>query len=120
MSTLNVANISDGTDTVETGYVVNGSAKAWCYADDAASITESINISSGTDVSTGTYLYTYTNAFSVDEYSAHASCKVSSGYAWVANPQVITTTDVTVRCYRASTDLETDRIHMVTVHGDLA
>ena len=29
MSTLNVSNISDGTDTVETGYVVNGSAKAW-------------------------------------------------------------------------------------------
>ena len=29
MSTLSVSNITDGTDTVETGYVVNGSAKAW-------------------------------------------------------------------------------------------
>lgn len=24
-----VAEITDGTDTVETGYVINGSAKAW-------------------------------------------------------------------------------------------
>jgi len=29
MSTLNVSNITDGTDTVGTSYVVNGSAKAW-------------------------------------------------------------------------------------------
>jgi len=29
MSTLNVSNITDGTTTVGTNYVVNGSAKAW-------------------------------------------------------------------------------------------
>ena len=29
MSTIVTSNISDGTDTVGTEYVVNGSAKAW-------------------------------------------------------------------------------------------
>ena len=38
MSTLNVSNITDGTTTVGTSYVVNGSAKAWV----------SINHNSGT------------------------------------------------------------------------
>ena len=49
MSTLNVSNITDGTDTVETGYVLNGSAKAW-HRFDASSgspVTgDSLNISS--------------------------------------------------------------------------
>ena len=51
MSTLSVSNITDGTDTVETGYVVNGSAKAWVNFNGAsiAINSGSLNISSVTD-----------------------------------------------------------------------
>ena len=46
MSILSVSNITDGTDTVDTGYVVNGSVKAWVAANSAAVIRNSSNISS--------------------------------------------------------------------------
>jgi hypothetical protein len=55
MSTLNVANISDGADTVETGYVVNGSAKAWVNFNGigTVAIRDSLNVSSLTDGGVG-------------------------------------------------------------------
>ena len=55
MSTLNVSNISDGTDTVETGYVVNGSAKAWVDYTSIGTVAIQIsqNVSSLTDTGVG-------------------------------------------------------------------
>lgn len=66
MSTLSVSNITDGTDTVETGYVVNGSAKAWAsvfYSSGTPTSTESLNLSSLSDLGTGQFGANYTNAF---------------------------------------------------------
>ena len=57
MSTLNVSNISDGTDTVETGYVVNGSAKAWVNTNSGGSPLSSFNSFANTNyavLATGT------------------------------------------------------------------
>ena len=64
MSTLSVSNITDGTDTVETGYVVNGSAKAWVNFNGTgtAAIRDSLNMSSLTDNGTGDYTLTYSNS----------------------------------------------------------
>ena len=68
MSTLSVSNITDGTDTVETGYVVNVSAKAWVsinHNSGTPSIqSSSLNISSITDSNTGMVTVTNINAFS--------------------------------------------------------
>jgi hypothetical protein len=67
MSTLNVANISDGTDTVETGYVVNGSAKAWAKANASGVASNSFNISGVVDLGVGNCLVNFTNSMaSVD------------------------------------------------------
>jgi hypothetical protein len=52
MSTLNVSNITDGTTTVGTSYVVNGSAKGWVQFDtnDNPPVADgSFNVSSLTD-----------------------------------------------------------------------
>ena len=70
MSTLNVANITDGTDTVATGYVVNGSAKVWVNFDGSGTIAtrESLNVSSLTDNATGKYFTNFTNAMSSADY----------------------------------------------------
>ena len=65
MSTLNVSNITDGTTTVGTSYVVNGSAKAWVnfFGGTPISIRNSFNTSSLTDNGIGDYLTNYTTAF---------------------------------------------------------
>jgi hypothetical protein len=51
MSTLEVSNITDGTTTVGTSYVVNGSAKAWTNAQQSGTQSHrlSLNFSSITD-----------------------------------------------------------------------
>lgn len=64
MSTLNVSNITDGTDTVETGYVVNGSAKILCNYTSVTTTTirDSLNVSSLTDLNTGQTTVSFTNS----------------------------------------------------------
>ena len=82
MSTLNVSNITDGTDTVETGYVLNGSAKAWVNFDQGTGLTvkDSFNISSSVDHA-GAYSYhNLTNSYS-NIYFTTAS-QASSGQAY--------------------------------------
>ena len=84
MSTIQASNVSDGTTTVGTGYVVNGSAKAWLRGDSTASLDASFNISSGTDNGTGDYSYSLTNSFSTTYYSQPSCARVSSGYCRIA------------------------------------
>lgn len=71
MSTLNVANVTDGTDTVETSYVVNGSAKAWGFVigTGTAAIQDSNNLSSITDNGAGNYTLSYTNSMDNTNYA---------------------------------------------------
>lgn len=76
MSTLNVANVTDGTTTVSTSYVVNGSAKAWVhYNHSTTTINQSFNTSSVTDVAAGEATYTYSSALDAANYCLHASGK---------------------------------------------
>ena len=65
MSTLNVANISDGTDTVETGYVINGSAKAYGVCNSAGTVINAgtFNVSSIVDSGTNGKDFSLTSAF---------------------------------------------------------
>jgi len=66
MSTLNVSNITDGTDTVETGYVLNGSARILCNYTSVTTTTirDSMNVSSLTDSATGQTVVTFTSSMS--------------------------------------------------------
>ena len=63
MSTLNVSNITDGTTTVDTSYVLNGSAKAWVNFNGTGTIAtrDSQNVSSLTDNGPGDYSVNYTS-----------------------------------------------------------
>ena len=71
MSTLNVSNITDGTTTVGTGYVVNGSAKAWVNFNGTGTIAarDSLNLSSLTDNGTGQYNVNLSSAMANSVYS---------------------------------------------------
>ena len=76
MSTLNVANISDGTDSVPTGYVVKGSAKSWVnlYGKETPYIVASMNVSSLVDAGAGRYeIYLTSSMSSSNEYAITAT-----------------------------------------------
>tara|TARA_R100000951_G_scaffold41801_1_gene35299 strand:+ start:1077 stop:1436 length:360 start_codon:yes stop_codon:yes gene_type:complete len=119
MSTLNVANITDGTDTVETGYVVNGSAKAWCkfVGTGTATINDSLNISSLDDNGTGQYDINYTNNFS----NGNSSVVGMSNWAGVCTADSYNASYHLLKTRGgASTPLQ-DRGHITTAtFGDLA
>ncbi len=71
MSTLNVSNITDGTTTVGTSYVVNGSTKAWCSHSGTGTIAiqDSLNASSITDRGTGQYKTIFSTSFDNTNYA---------------------------------------------------
>jgi hypothetical protein len=119
MSTLNVANITDGTDTVATGYVVNGSAKAWVrYYQVTPSISQSFNVASVTDVGTGQSTVNFTSGLDGYEYPAPTNQSFSSSElgVWSWNNGA-TTTKVRTRS-NATTDV--DRAYNLAQFGDLA
>lgn len=70
MSTLNVANITDGSTTVGTEYVVNGSVKAWVNLNGTGtvSVRNSFNVSSVTDAGVGYYRPIFTSAMNGEGY----------------------------------------------------
>ena len=121
MSTLNVSNISDGTDTVETGYVVNGSAKAWVNFNGTGTIaiSESFNTSSLTDYSVGRYYCNFTNAMNTTTYGG-ATAGRSSGNIGFNSYGFNTTTYVSVGAFNSSSALEDISSIFTLVTGDLA
>ena len=72
MSTIVTSNVSDGTLSIPTTYVTNGSAKAWVNFNGTGTIAirDSLNVSSLTDVGTGNYGQTFTSAFANANFNA--------------------------------------------------
>ena len=127
MSTLNVSNITDGTDTVETGYVVNGSAKAWANFDGTGtpSFRVSFNCSSLTDVGTGLFDVNFTSSMNSSEYVLSGACASGLGGYLYSYDSIRTASKVrTYTVYptdfgggAAGYDYSTSE---VKIHGDLA
>jgi hypothetical protein len=130
MSTLSVSNVSDGTTTVGTSYVVNGSARAWAHVNAGnAAISDSLNISSIDDDGTGEFGLNYTNAMNSSTYCATATITFSHDHS-VQAQRILTieskgTSSVEVDAGyinsvgdNLSLDIGTDG--SVLIHGDLA
>ena len=131
MSTLNVSNITDGTTTVGTSYVVNGSAKAWCSFDqNTPEILDSINTSSLTDSSAGHGDLNWTSAMSNRLYTAPSqSIYVSSATAYcvtLCDAETYQNRTVSKWYFRnaysnsSSTNFFDPDMGQVTITGDLA
>jgi hypothetical protein len=123
MSTLNVSNISDGTDTVATGYVVNGSAKAF-FSNSQTSIDESLNISSIVDSGTGLIQGFYTSAMaSANNPLTSGNNNVSSSGAHNYSTGFSSSSTATYyfigREYANGTAVDMDRVSGATL-GELA
>lgn len=88
MSTISVTNITDGTDTVGTSYVLNGSAKAWFNFDGSLgtpAISGSFNVSSLTDNATGDYDVNLSNSMNDAVYSATVAMDITTIFALVSS-----------------------------------
>jgi hypothetical protein len=71
MSTIIASNVSDGTLSIPTTYVTNGSAKAWVNFNGTGTIAarDSLNLSSLTDNGTGDYTVNFSSAFNATNFS---------------------------------------------------
>ena len=103
--------------SVDTQYVVNGSAKLWIQATSASSISTqgSFNVSSVTDVNAGALFPNATSSFANDDYAV--SC--------VSNNYHVTLTDMQTGGFRytshnSSHSATDSNKQCATVHGDLA
>jgi hypothetical protein len=119
MSTLNVANVTDGTTSVPTGYVVNGSAKSWVrYYQLTPAISKSFNVSSVTDVGTGQSTVNFTAGLDGIEYPAPTNQSFSASelgvWSWQA---AASATQVRTRNLSSA---DVDRAYNLAQFGDLA
>jgi hypothetical protein len=109
-----------GTESVDTTYVINGSAKSWCkFAGTAATVTpdDSLNVSSLDDNSSGNYDINYTNAFG----NTHSSLVGTSNWSGVITHDQYTTTYHNLRGRGGATTTIGDRGTVTTAtFGDLA
>jgi hypothetical protein len=71
MSTIVTSNVSDGTLSIPTTYVTNGSAKAWVNFNGTGTIAarDSLNVTSLTDNGVGQYVVNLTSSMGNTNYS---------------------------------------------------
>jgi hemolysin activation/secretion protein len=126
-SELRVTTIANnaGTESVDTTYVINGSAKAWGNLDGTGTIAirDSFNISSADDVATGKYDFNYSNNMNNDDYTPNESVSETSGFEGNLNryPAIdgVSTSDIRFGATFNATLYDVDELY-VTIHGDLA
>ena len=119
MSTLNVSNISDGTDTVATGYVVNGSAKAWASLSGSFSVDDSFNVSSSADLGIANSQITYANSltgFPAGSVGADASDQAP----WFTVVDNIGPDNASAVTFNSNGGKQDGRPAYYIIHGDLA
>ena len=114
------SSISDGTTSVGTEYVVNGSAKALASIDQTTgTLLDSQNVSSTTDSSVGSFRANFTNSFSVARFTRTMVSQVSSFSQSGFYNAVWTTTATGLQSYNAGAFEDTSNIS-TACYGDLA
>ena len=115
--------ITGTAKSVDTDFVVNGSAKAWVKSigDGTPTISVSFNIASLTDNDTGDQSYTYTNGMSSSNYVSMATAIDDDTAVTVQNLNADTSALTRVHSHQDSDGaaIDTDGKN-ITVMGDLA
>jgi len=104
--------------SLDTSYVVNGSAKAFCEATDAAVLRDSSNIASGTDSGTGHYTFAFTNNMSNANFSC--PCSASQNTSVIVNNAARSTSNYEIEGFNRGTGNQDDKSTCSAVFGDLA
>ena len=125
MSTIVTSNVSDGTLSIPTTFVTNGSAKAWMNLNGSGTIAlrDSLNTSSVTDLGTGNYQQNFSSAMANGNYGvASAQTMEGSGgsFGGVDSSGVLAASVETLS-RNSSTGAATDEIYSCnSIFGDLA
>ena len=123
MSTLEVSNLNDGTKTVATTNLTNGSAKAWVNLNGGASfgLRDDFNISTAVDNGTGDYTLNFSNALANSNFSVVATCDDSNSSRSFTHSRDYATSSFDIEIHRGDTGGANDKsIVSAAVHGDLA
>ena len=124
MSTIIASNVSDGTLSIPTTFVTNGSAKAWVNFDGTGTIAvrDSFNVSSLTDEATGNYTVNLTNSFSASDYTINITGDGSTAAIFAAARVDVTTSSAARAVTAVTTSGSTADSALVSVSclGDLA
>ena len=123
MSTLNVSNITDGTDTVGTSYVVNGSAKAWCNINAASGtpiFADSMNFSSITEQGVGDFDPAFASAMSSVNYAVSSGSNAYGSGNDHMTATVRASTGITINCSYLWSGARDRPNNCAIVMGDLA
>ena len=110
--------VNTGTEkSLDTSYIFNGTAKAWVDGTNAAVLTDSFNLASGTDNGTGDYTYAITNDMATVNYSAVANAEELA----IACKKGQTAGTYNIRLFgRADSISNEDKENFFAIFGDLA
>ena len=117
---------STSLDSDKLPDMYSGSAKMWANLNGQGTISlrDSFNVSSTTDLATGKYTFTFTNAFADTNYSSPSAAADSTGGAFRGalphDGDNVATTNYMIRIDNSSsTSVDGEYIHTATF-GDLA
>jgi hypothetical protein len=106
-----------GEGNSTTTNLQQGLCKVWFDTSGGAAPTDSLNVASMTDVGTGTYKPTFTNAMGNGNYAIASICDLA-GYVFLDTAQATTNCQLANRNDGSG---DTDSTFMgVSIHGDLA
>ena len=121
MSNLRADTISAANGTDPVTLTKQSAAKAWVYAETDATITDSFNTSSGTDHGIGDYSYATTSAFTSNNYSMVSNTRTTAiDRQSSRNSGRDTESVLAVQTGDTGTNTNTDQVHQLVAHGDLA
>ena len=106
------------TKSIDTSYIFNGVAKAWFQASSDTTLSDSFNISSGTDNGTGDYSYALSNAFVNDDYADNYTVYTTVSRIATKNDGRDGAGVLATEVFNSSSNA--DHAHLGTAHRDLA
>jgi len=117
-SVLNVDTIADKAGTGPVALTKQYAAKAWVNGDTDASILDSNNISSSSDIGTGRFQYNFTNSMVNALYAASGTSEGGANMFSLHQGVKATSSCQTRNVTHA--DVDNDIKHGMVIHGDLA
>ena len=116
---VNTLKDASGNNSTAMSTINQGTAKAWVQATDAAALTDSFNISGGTDNGTGDYTYTLSNNMANNQWSQTCNA-IAAEIAQIKNTTLLTSALSVTVFARADSFTAADQRNFVALHGDLA
>lgn len=118
MSTIKAVTLQHTDGSSPTTLTGQSAAKVWVKGTSSAGLSDSFNISSGTDQGTGEYSYDLTSAFASVAYANTVTVESNSERVATRDLAYDDASTLGVGCWNAAS--ASDQAHSSTAHGDLA